>query len=1159
MYTFETIGALRIDQPPETYVYDILPLGDGVAAISSDDSLRLLDPIALHAPLNVVENVNRDVTCFAPLDGPEGLMVCTAGRDGKVCIVDPRQGAKVAEVKSDRNVPILSLATSWQNTSIAGGTELANSQASVIIWDTRFMDQPRLQYVESHSDDVTALQYHPTQKSILLSGSTDGLVNIYNTTILEEEDALHQTINHGASIHRSGFLTEMEVFALSHDEKFSTTQMVVNVDESVEEPPSVLFGDLRDKLGCEYVANVIARPGGGGVVGIGAHSREKFDLVHLHNEPPWALSQDSAVTLEGAHGSEIVRSFCFIDQHQMILTAVILQALLGIACARTDENPTPTAVDDASLSSPSAATSPDAQQSPTQGQRSARNTDKSSKLVDQALSSFRQLETANSYASSRKSFGLLGSALFYAKELIPRLYISGPPVEEPEVSQNADARLRGPLLEGVTLLEQAAKSHNADAIYLLAQLNFYGNFSYPKNHQEAFRRYHELAVLDGNSSAQHMVGFMYATGIGDAVERDQAKALLYHTFAAQAGHTKSEMTVAFRHHSGIGTVRNCDESANYYKSVADKAMKWYRSGPPGGRAWVSQSYRLADDDGGVYGEGASASSAGINAPKGGPNSDLNAALEDVLEYLDLMSGKGDFEATFSLGRIHYDGRKDLAPNVEAARRYFQTVATQYWKKDGTTVDISDKPRLDIIACKAAGYLGRMFLRGEGVEQNFKKASKWFIRGLKNGDAGSQHGLGLIYLHGLGLTQNIHKASDYFKAAAEQEYAPAQVSLGSLYLDQGSQSDIHVATRYFELAARYGHIEALYYLAEIINHGLGRERSCGLATAYYKSVAEKAEPLLSSISEANQAYKDGDNELALVGYLMAAEQGYERSQANVAYLLDQEKSVLPLASLSPFHRPRSALLKNAALALIFWTRSAKQTNIDSMVKMGDYYLNGIGTERDMEKAAACYTAASEYHQSAQALYNLGWMHENGAGLTQDFHLAKRYYDHALETNDEAYLPVTLSLLKLRARSAWNTLTHGGINSIKDEPAEKKHWSMGEWISNFLQDEGSPYEDDIDNDLLPHSDPMPGGDQDILYDDLIDDGIIESLIILGLAAALVWLIYYRQARQLAHRRGEEARIAQEGGQLRPAAQQAERGLFPQPGDPAFRDWVAGGIGH
>ena len=606
-------------------------------------------------------------------------------------------------------------------------------------------------------------------------------------------------------------------------------------------------------------------------------------------------------------------------------------------------------------------------------------------------------------------------------------------MEEGTGGQRIHKELPGPVSEAVSLLEQAAQINNTDAIYLLAQMNFYGNFTHPKDYSEAFRRYHQLASLDGNSSAQHMIGFMYATGIGGVVERDQAKALLYHTYAARGGNARSEMTVAFQHHSGIGTTRNCDVAIRHYKNVADKAIEWFRSGPPGGMAWVPDSYRLADDDGGVYGEGASYSSAGSNANKGGPNSDAHAALDDVLEYLDLMSRKGDFKATFSLGRIHYDGQKGLARNMKSAKWYFMKVAKLYWQRDGRIIE-SDKPGLEKIATKAAGYLGRMFLRGEGVEQSYEKAQIWFQRGVKSGDAGSQYGLGLMYLDGLGVPKNSVKATEYFKASADQDFPSAQVSLGALYLDQGTPSDIQVANRYFELAARYGHIESFYYLAELIDQGVGRDRSCGLATAYYKNVAEKAEPLLSSFAEANQAYENGDYELALIGYMLAAEQGYEKAQANVAYLLDQQKSKWALPSWLSFSSPRPSLLQNAALALIFWTRSAKQSNIDSMVKMGDYYLNGIGTQADMEKAASCYTAASEFHQSAQALFNLGWMHENGVGLDQDFHLAKRYYDHALETNDEAYLPVTLSLFKLRLRSAWNTLTHGRVNSIQDEPGK-----------------------------------------------------------------------------------------------------------------------------
>lgn len=650
-------------------------------------------------------------------------------------------------------------------------------------------------------------------------------------------------------------------------------------------------------------------------------------------------------------------------------------------------------------------------------------------LVDKALFFLRRYERQNSRPSHKPS-GILGTASHYVLALLPHLYIQGPPLDGP-AGESIRKTLPEPMSDAVGLLEEAAHANNSDAIYILAQMNFYGNFTHPKDYSEAFRRYHQLASLNGNSSAQHMIGFMYATGIGGAVERDQAKSLLYHTFAAQGGDVRSEMTVAFRHHIGIGTAQNCDAGIRHYKKVADKAIEWYRSGPPGGMAWVPDSYRLADDDGGVYGEGASFSSAGSNAKQGGVYSDAHTALEDVLEYLDLMSRKGDFKATFSLGKIHYDGQRGLARDMKSARWYFMKVAKLYWQRDGRIIE-SDRPGLEKIATKAAGYLGRMFLRGEGVAQSYEKAQIWFNRGIKSGDAGSQYGMGLMHLEGLGVPKNSIRAMEYFKASADQDYANAQVALGALYLDQGTEDDIHVAARYFELAARYGHIEAFYYLAELINQGLGRDRSCGLATAYYKNVAEKSEPLLSSFAEANRAYEDGDYELALIDYMHAAEQGYERGQANVAYLLDQEKSQWSLNGWLSLTAPQPSLLHNAALALIYWTRSAKQANIDSMVKMGDYYLKGIGTQADMEKAVSCYTAASEFHQSAQALYNLGWMHENGVGLDQDFHLAKRYYDHALETNEEAYLPVTLSLFKLRLRSAWNTLTRGRVNSIQDEP-------------------------------------------------------------------------------------------------------------------------------
>ncbi|ORY12417.1 hypothetical protein BCR34DRAFT_600637 [Clohesyomyces aquaticus] len=759
-----------------------------------------------------------------------------------------------------------------------------------------------------------------------------------------------------------------------------------------------------------------------------------------------------------------------------------------------------------------------------------------------------------------KKSGLLGSSAYYAKELFFILFMNGPPQQELLTTNPHPKKLSQPLAQAVKLLEDAAAAKNPDAMFMLAEMNFHGNFSHPRNYSEAFRRYHDLAQLNGNASAQHMVGFMYATGIGGAVKQDQARAMLYHTLAAESGDIRSEMTMAYRYYSGIATPRNCQEAVYYYKSVADKAIAYMRSGPPGGHAFNQPSYRIADEEGGVYGEGASASSSGPNAKRGSLNSDVYSSLDDVVEYMDLQARKGDPRASFNLAKLNYDGGRTSKRDLPAAKKRFLELARTYWTKDGK-VNKNISVLGEKLASKAAGFLGRMFLRGEGVHQNVTLAQTWFKRGVEHGDALSQYSMGLIYLHGIGVDKNPVLAAEYFGAAADQDLAVAQVRIGALFLDQG---DIATAIRYFELAARNGHLEAYYYLAELSHHGVGRDKSCPVASAYYKIVAEKAEAISTSFQDANEAYTNGDVETALIGYMMAAEQGFEIGQSNVAYLLDQVKPRFTLGSLIPFVKQKASLAGDAALAMIYWTRSAEQKNVDSMVKLGDYYLMGLGTSADSEKAASCYQAAAETMLSAQALWNLGWMHENGIGIDQDFHLAKRLYDQALETNpNEAYLPVKLALYKLRFRSWWNTFTNGKIKSIQEEPAEKKNWSLSEWLAAFLEAELAGW-DDYEPDDYDDS-HMPGGDYGL---DDIDSDILETLVILALAGALAALLYYRtyRQRQEAERRRQQEQNQGQGqgqnqGRAPPQAQpqQEDRGLFPQPGDPDFMNWAAGAAGH
>lgn len=82
-----------------------------------------------------------------------------------------------------------------------------------------------------------------------------------------------------------------------------------------------------------------------------------------------------------------------------------------------------------------------------------------------------------------------------------------------------------------------------------------------------------------------------------------------------------------------------------------------------------------------------------------------------------------------------------------------------------------------------------------------------------------------------------------------------------------------------------------------------------------------------------------------------------------------------------------------------------------MKLGDAHYYGRGTKVDYEAAASHYRSASEQQPNAQAMFNLGYMHERGLGLAKDRYLAKRCYDLAAEASPDARLPVALALIKL----------------------------------------------------------------------------------------------------------------------------------------------------
>ena len=78
--------------------------------------------------------------------------------------------------------------------------------------------------------------------------------------------------------------------------------------------------------------------------------------------------------------------------------------------------------------------------------------------------------------------------------------------------------------------------------------------------------------------------------------------------------------------------------------------------------------------------------------------------------------------------------------------------------------------------------------------------------------------------------------------------------------------------------------------------------------------------------------------------------------------------------------RSQLCNYRQLTGFFSSLSLKG-NTAARVKVGDYHYYGYGTDIDYETAAFHYRLASEQQHNAQAMFNLGYMHERGLGMRQ----------------------------------------------------------------------------------------------------------------------------------------------------------------------------------
>ncbi|PKA64873.1 F-box protein [Apostasia shenzhenica] len=511
----------------------------------------------------------------------------------------------------------------------------------------------------------------------------------------------------------------------------------------------------------------------------------------------------------------------------------------------------------------------------------------------------------------------------------------------------------------------------------------------------------EASATSGFPHAQSTLAFLHGAGI--LRRQSRPKSFLYHNFAAEGGNMQSKMVLAYTFYRQD----MFDKAVKLYAELAEAAVASFliSKEPP-----VIEPVRIHS--------GTEENKDALRKSRGEDDEDFQ-----ITEY---QAQKGNAAAMYRIGVFYYYGLRGVRRDHNKALYWFSKAVEK------------GEPR-------AMELLGEIYARGAGVERNYSKALEWLTLASKQQHYSAYNGLGYLYVKGYGVDKkNLTKAREYFEKAAENKEHGGHYNLGVLYLKGiGVKKDITTACKYFLTAANAGQPKALYQVAKLFQKGIGLKKNLPLATYLYKIVAERG-PWSSLSRWALESYLKGDVGKALLLYSRMAELGYEVAQSNAAWILDKYGEHSMCMGESGFCTDTERHLRAHSL----WWQASEQGNEHAALLIGDAYYYGRGTEKDFERAAEAY-AHAQSQSNAQAMFNLGYMHEHGLGRPLDLHLAKRHYDQALENDPAAKLPVTLALASLWVRK--NYPDSFLVSMIDSLPHVFPRVEV--WVEEVLFDEGN----------------------------------------------------------------------------------------------------------
>jgi TPR repeat protein len=231
------------------------------------------------------------------------------------------------------------------------------------------------------------------------------------------------------------------------------------------------------------------------------------------------------------------------------------------------------------------------------------------------------------------------------------------------------------------------------------------------------------------------------------------------------------------------------------------------------------------------------------------------------------------------------------------------------------------------------------------------------RRAEEGDAKAQYDLGRIYMFGLGVSQDYQQAAKWYEHAAEQGLAAAQFMIGFLYEQgKGVPRDYARALDYYRSATEQGHTTAANNLATLYLHGQGTRKNISTALKWYQFSAEHGDA--NGQCNLGTLYFDGDGvpkdyHEAAHWFRVAAEQGFPPAENKLAFLYFTGQGVV----------------QNYGEAVEWMSRAAEQGYAQAQINLGDLYVEGKGVSLDYVAAYMWYCLGSADPRAAARIRNL----------------------------------------------------------------------------------------------------------------------------------------------------------------------------------------------